>query len=194
MRPGGGAGKGASFERETGVKLSLWLTKGERADLFSRNVLSGGRFTRAAKASRELGDPGDLMAAHPLAFPFLAEFMVECKHHAQLKLDHFIYDAQEKSPLLKIVNLAEEQSKRVHRYWFVIAKQNMRPALLLMPRIVSKAAKEQARPQRALHYHSMHRGRIFVCKLDDFLALVPADRFLAALMPRSVGIDAPPED
>ena len=45
MRKGGGKEKGSSFERLVCKRMSMWLSKGERDDLFWRSAMSGGRAT-----------------------------------------------------------------------------------------------------------------------------------------------------
>lgn len=185
MRPGGGGAKGAAFERKTGVALSIWLTQGRRADLFSRNVLSGGRFTIAEKAGRELGTPGDLMAAHPLAFEFLSRFLVECKHTKTIQLDQFIFDRTEKTWLSKVVAKAKKEANTMDVDFMVIACQNRRPTLVFMPIGCGKAAADMARPKNAVVFHKFHNDTLWCCALDDLVGHVRSDRFLAALPPRS---------
>jgi hypothetical protein len=181
MRPGGGAEKGAAFERRTGVMLSLWLTGGRRADLFARNVLSGGRFTLAERKGLELGMPGDLMAAHPLAFDFLSTFLVECKHHASLKLEQYFFDIHLKGSLAKILAKAQAEANSVNLYPLIIAKQNRAEALIIMPGAIGKLVLAQAKPLPALRYHVMHQDSIFICRLEDFVSLLRPDIFIAAV-------------
>ena len=46
--------KGGGFERKTLKALSLWISKGERKDIFRRSIMSGGRATIAlASGSKE---------------------------------------------------------------------------------------------------------------------------------------------
>lgn len=175
MRPGGGAQKGAKFERDTGRILSRWLTNGDRHDLFSRNVLSGGAFTsatrRGLKTSRA---PGDLMSAHPAAFGFLDVYMVECKHHADLQLDLLFYDGKN-SRLGRIVSYAQLQADQSSKKPFIVVKENRRDPLLILNgrdgrRIMT--ALQTARRPRFLRSHSFENGSMWFTDLYKFLELV----------------------
>jgi hypothetical protein len=183
VRAGGGAEKGAAFERDTGKRLSLWITEGARSDLFSRNVLSGGKFTLATQKGLEKGMPGDLMAAHPLAFEFLSHFLIECKHHADLKLEHFLFDFQAKGHIASIIAKARMEAASMNLYYMVIAAQNRRPALVFMQSIVGLSANLHAKPRKAFRYHKFHNDTIFCCTLDDLLAYVKIGNLIAALPP-----------
>jgi hypothetical protein len=186
MRPGGGSIKGAQFERLTGIQLSLWLTQGKRSDLFARNVLSGGKFTLATQKGKELGMPGDLMAAHPLAFEFLSTFLVECKHHADLKLEQYFFDIHKKGSLAKIIEKASEEADSVNLYHMVVAMQNRCPAMVFLPAIAGLSVLNVARPKQAMRYHKLHNDSVFICKLEDLVCLVRPDLFLASIPPKGV--------
>jgi hypothetical protein len=126
--------KGSAFEREAGKQLSLWLTAGERPDTFSRNVLSGGSFTnaelRGEKSSRM---PGDLMAAHPLAFAFLSQFSVECKHYEDIGLDAYLWDTRARTMLGEFIYHTKRQAVPVDLEYMLIAKQDYRDGKASVP-------------------------------------------------------------
>jgi hypothetical protein len=184
MRPGGGGPKGAAFERKTGLTLSLWLTQGGRTDLFSRNVLSGGRFTLASKKGEVLGVPGDLMAAHPLAFEFLSNFLVECKHTASIQLDQFVFDRVQKTWLSKVIAKAAKEADSMGLDYLVVACQNRRPAMAFMPGKLTSNLLKIAYPRGALRYHRFHRDTILACAFDDLVTHIRPDLFLASLPPK----------
>lgn len=178
MRPGGGAAKGANFERKICKDLSLWLSGGQFEKLFNRNVLSGGSFTVAvSKGASETGQPGDLAAAHPLAYEFLQHFLIECKHKRDLNLSGFVRDYTGKSFLAKTIDLAKKQAGDT-RQPLIIAAENYQPTLLLMPREVGYIAVQVARPSRSLRYHIFHNDSIMLVRLDNFLDRVHPERFL----------------
>jgi len=78
-RKGGkGKRKGSGFERESCKDLSLYITKGERKDIFGRSDSSGARFTQASKGESE-SQAGDFTYTHELGIPFMSVFCVECK-------------------------------------------------------------------------------------------------------------------
>jgi hypothetical protein len=51
-----GKQKGSGFERDICKALSLWVSKGEKVDLYWRSAMSGGRATIAKGAVRQAGD------------------------------------------------------------------------------------------------------------------------------------------
>lgn len=184
MRAGGGKEKGSEYERWTGKTLSLWVSEGQRADLFARNVLSGGSFTNAMKngATTEFGTPGDLMANHPMAFAFLSSFFVECKHYADLGFEAFLFDHEASSFLGKVLAQCRKQAVQSNVWPLLVAKQNRRPSILLCDRAVGDAALA-AVPGRlpALRHHHLHSGRTTMFLMEAFTSHVPPGRFIAAV-------------
>lgn len=181
MKVGGGKPKGSAFERKTGLALSLWISGGARIDLFSRNVLSGGRFTNASKKDGStLGIPGDLMAAHPLAFEFLSIFNVECKSYKDIKLDSMIYDWN-KSFLGQVFNFTKKQSLLVGLRPIVIAKSDYREPIVLVDREVGIAAWKVAYPQQAFRYHCLHQHQYYLFPFSDLTSFVKPNSLLKEL-------------
>ncbi len=103
--------KGGAFERDTGRRLSLWLTHGERKDLFSRNVLSGGRFTIQAGQGDFKGNPGDLVFQDPISYDFMKGRMIECKHYGSLGWDAFLYGSSKCFLALTLAKLMDDAAK-----------------------------------------------------------------------------------
>lgn len=81
MKKGGGKAKGSAFERKVCVALSLWVTNGERKDVFWRSAMSGGR---ATVRGLEVRQAGDICAVAPEGHAFCDQFYVECKHYKSL--------------------------------------------------------------------------------------------------------------
>jgi hypothetical protein len=77
--------KGASFERMVGKTLSLWLSGGERRDLFRRSVMSGG--------SKFVAQSGDIAAADAAGHVLTDQFVIECKHYAEPVLGALLRDS-----------------------------------------------------------------------------------------------------
>lgn len=180
MRIGGGQAKGSAFERQTGKELSLWLTGGERGDIMSRNVLSGGRFTlmtAAGKVSSHM--PGDLMAASPLGFAFLSKYAVECKHHRTMPLLQYLVDPKAGGELGKIIALARKQASAIGLEFLVVFKQNRVEPLAFASEktgylIMESLWKEDASPM----HHRFHGGRVFCMRWRDLVTMVDPNRFL----------------
>lgn len=88
MRPGGGKKKGAGFERQVCKILSLWVSAGEREDLFWRSAMSGGRATvQIRKGRRNQTQLGDISSIHPMGDSLTSRFIVECKFKQKLDVD-----------------------------------------------------------------------------------------------------------
>ena len=178
MKSGRSKEKGSSFEREVGRQLSRWVSKDARSDLFTRNVLSGGDFTRRSKTtSSELGMPGDLMARHPLAFQFAQTFMVECKHYKELGLASFIFDRTGSSFLSKTLAYAQLQASQASQHYMVVAKQNYVPTLLFVGKRVGERIRYMTRHPSNLTFHIIH-DRYFVTHLSCLLDLVEPEPFI----------------
>ena len=184
MRAGGGKSKGSAFERAVGKQLSLWLTYNERPDIFARNVLSGGTFTRAVKAGGKSSHmPGDLMAAHPLAFEFLAHMLVECKHMASLSLENYLFDANGSSPMSRIVALAQSQAEKANIDFMIVAKQNRRDPIVLVQAPIGRALLAAIPSGRGGYrilptHHFLHKGHICIMRLDDITMRASPRKFL----------------
>jgi len=178
VRPGGGKDKGSSWERESGRILSLWLTAGARGDIFSRNVLSGGAFTVAQSLGKQTSRmPGDLMAAHPLAFTFLSQFMIECKHLQSLEIEQYFFDQAGKSFLNQIIVYAEQQAAQGGLEYMVVAKQDRKPPLVFVAGHIGARMLEASRGTGSRTYiyppyHFMHKKRTMVLRLSDMVERV----------------------
>lgn len=180
MLPGRGKLKGSEFERDTGRRLSMWLTEGQRSNIFARNVLSGGSFTVTHGKGRETPNiPGDLMAASPLAFEFLSMFSIECKNNEEIDLAAFLQDKNGKSFLMKTILHTEAQAKAHGITWMVIGKRNRQETLVIMDyNIAGVAALSAASFPAAFRWHVLHNSKYFMTTLDHLLRLAPARRFI----------------
>ena len=162
MRPGQGKNKGSSFERAVGAKLSLWLSSGKRKDLLCRTVGSGAQFT-FSKAS--LGNPGDLMAQDPIAYEFISKIVIECKHWRSLDLIKFL---NKKGDLYKAMLKVEKEAKSAGKEsWWLIAKQNNQPTLLLMP------DDGQELGMTEIVYHKLFNDSVLLYQFEHYLETHP---------------------
>lgn len=173
MRRGGGKTKGSAYEREVGNQISLWLSHGTRKDLLCRTVGSGAQFTSAARRGNMAGKPGDLMAQDGAAFGFCEKFVVEVKHWKDLELIRFMFRQGELyDAMLKVVK--EANGATPPKFWWLVAKQNNRPALLFM----SYAALSEVVPMR-IERHALFNDMIAVMfRFDEFLKAVVPEEFL----------------
>lgn len=175
--------KGNRFELDTCKALSRWMTRGDRTDLFARNVISGGSFTKAQKDGQIAGLPGDIMANHPDAFRFLKLFAVECKHKASLQLEQFFFDAAKQSFLWKTYLGTEAQAAKLGMWPMVIAKQNRRETIMLVPWLVAERALLTKRKRIDLLHHQLHNAQMGMFYLDNFLMAVDPHAFMGQMAP-----------
>lgn len=91
MRRGGGNQKGGQFERGICRELSLWVTHGERRDVFWRSAMSGGRATVMNRKSGnvDVRQSGDIVSVSPEGHVLTDHYFVECKHRKDLDFAAF---------------------------------------------------------------------------------------------------------
>lgn len=134
MRAGGGHAKGSAFERTVCKRLSLWLSKGERDDLFWRSAMSGGRATLRlrqdlARIQINKAQAGDITAINQQAYDFIEGLFIEAKHYANLGLARgFICHT---GLLWKFWEKACADADRHAKMPVLIAKQNLYPIVVI---------------------------------------------------------------
>jgi hypothetical protein len=173
--------KGSSFERLVCSRLSLWISTGQRSNIFSRNVLSGGAFTVASGKGHEVNLPGDIAASHPLAFEFLSLFCVEAKHRKGLFLDAYLWDPAGKNFMARVYEHAANQAASVGLQPMVIARQNYSPTIVLMPCKIGMLACASSYPANMLSYHCLHRETVAFLLFNQLLRYVRPLKFLNAV-------------
>ena len=130
MRRGGGKQKGSQFEREICVKLSKWVTNGEREDVFWRSAMSGGRATVGHKRGKQHSTQvGDISCIHPSGHRLSEAFAIECKFYADLNYQSLIIG---KGKLLQFWAEIRKQAKRYEKEPFLVAKQNRFPTVVCL--------------------------------------------------------------
>jgi len=176
--------KGSTWERMVGVDLSLWITRGARADLFARSVGSGSRFTRAAQRQAETAQPGDLSAAHELAFPFLRVFMVECKHRRSIDLAGYLFGRHDGQSFLAVtIAKAREEAARAKLQWMVIAKQDHKEPLVFISEDIMGCLLNGGTDTN-VRFHLLHTGSghgVLCFRLSDMIKRVKCDALLRTM-------------
>lgn len=122
-------GKGSSFERDTCARLSLWVSKGARNDLFCRTVSSGAQATQSLKQGKQRGNPGDIACNDPLGHEFTKKILVECKHWEDLDIIALI---NEKGTLYDEIIKTKTQAEKLEKDWCFVAKQDYKPTLFIV--------------------------------------------------------------
>jgi len=144
MKKGGGKAKGASFEREVCAKLSLWVSKGERDDLFWRSSMSGGRATVRFQKGKDTVTAGDITAIHEIGASLTDKYMIECKFTNNIHFDSAIFQGPkidikrskpEKPKKEKNRNkLRQTNSEKFAAWWMILLrecdKHGKRPMLI----------------------------------------------------------------
>jgi hypothetical protein len=185
MRAGGGADKGAEFERQTCRQLSLWVSDNVRIDLFSRNIMSGGRFTiSVAKEAQAFGVAGDMRANHPLAYSFLEHFLVECKHYNDLGFGSYVYDRNGKSFLATVAAKARLEAAHSNVRMMLVLRQNRKPTLLALDQPSAEAALQSSKLTGSLVYHvffAQDANAVYMFELEPFLNAVWLRGWLSVL-------------
>lgn len=132
MRKGGGKSKGAAFEREVCVKLSLGVSQGKQEDVFWRSAMSGGRSTVShAKGKRLAAQSGDISCIHPIGAAFAGKFFIECKDYADL---NFIGLLKGKGNLVEFWCEAVVQARNYSKLPILIAHQARQPTFVCLSR------------------------------------------------------------
>lgn len=130
MRKGGGKQKGAQFERDVCVKLSRWVSNGDREDIFWRSAMSGGRATLGrARGKRHSAQVGDISCIHPCGHRFIEAFAPECKNYANLDYPGLLTG---KGNLIKFWAEISKQASDHNKLPFLVAKQNRFPTFVCL--------------------------------------------------------------
>lgn len=121
--------KGARFEREVCVDLSMWVTNGKRKDVFWRSSMSGGRATIIRNKGESNRQAGDICAVAPEGHFLTDKWFFEVKHLKNLELTSFVLGNC--GLLARHWVKAKAQALRHRRQPIVIAKQNNMPTIML---------------------------------------------------------------
>jgi hypothetical protein len=132
MKGGASKRKGSAFEREVCKKLSLWVSKEKRTDLFWRSAMSGGRSTVGRKRGENLAyQAGDVSAQHPDGHRLTEHFYIECKHYRDLDIGAFLL---KRGKLYAFWKQTCKEAAYRERQPMLIAKQNrMQTLVLILP-------------------------------------------------------------
>lgn len=127
-----GKAKGSAFERRVCKALSLWVSAGEREDLFWRSAMSGGRATVGRKQGKDHArHAGDISATSREGHVLTDKWYVECKFYKDLDILAAFVNGNGK--LAKFWREAVSQASHYKRMPMLIAKQNITATLVLVP-------------------------------------------------------------
>lgn len=133
MRKGGGKGKGSGFERVVCKLLSLWVSNGQREDLFWRSAMSGGRATVGRRKGKDHAHhAGDISATHPQGHRLTDHWYIECKAYRNLAIEGALLSGG--GALAKFWRETCAQATAHKKLPMLIAKQNNTKILMLIPK------------------------------------------------------------
>ena len=135
MRPGGGAAKGADFERSVCKRLSRWLTRRLRDDLFWRTAMSGGRATmQRRKGHRAAAQVGDIGAIDKQGERLTSLFVIECKSYKDLHLTSLLQHVYAQDTIHAFWARCCRDAKDELKLPMLIARQNVLGEFILLDR------------------------------------------------------------
>lgn len=131
MKAGGGKQKGSEFERVICKALSLWVSEGQKEDLFWRSAMSGGRATVANKSGYILGNhAGDISATSIQGAGLTDRYYIEAKFYRSLQWDRFLL--ADTGLVAGFWTEAIKNAAVYKRQPILIAKQNRSATLIMM--------------------------------------------------------------
>ncbi|MAF25771.1 hypothetical protein CL634_09395 [bacterium] len=155
------ATKGAEFEREICKKLSMWVSKGKRDDVFWRSAMSGGRATIGLREGKNRdAQSGDISSIHAMGNKFTDHTYVEMKFYKDLQLHLLI--TQQTGNLYSFWNTVLIESRAFKKDPWLVAKQNRQPILLCTKFLNNKSIRDLVIAQFPVMDLQIYR-------LDDYL-------------------------
>lgn len=174
MKKGGGKQKGAQFERDVCVALSQWVSGGKSDSCFWRSAMSGGRATvRYAKGKSHDGQGGDLAATSIEGHALLNNFVVECKHVADLNLRGAAIKGI--GPLKEFWLQVSGDAERVSKQPMLIARQNMMPTVLFLRSSSAQPFFGMVSQFECARFYKLDGYRVSMFLFEEFLNGLPYD-------------------
>lgn len=164
MNGAGSKAKGGEFERAVCKRLSLWMTRGLRDDLFWRSAMSGGRATvRFNRGARNRTQAGDISAIDPIGERLTGQFLIECKAYKSLDLPGLFYP-QRSGGIVQFWDKCRKDAFKAGLSPMLVAKQNGFPILVVVDQ-VGEARVGLTLPRA---YYPAHEASVYFFE-EDFL-------------------------
>lgn len=163
--------KGNKKEKEVSKKLSLWITKNERDDIFYKSQSSGARYTIRKKLSNKetYNQDGDITSTHPIGDLFIKKIRIEVKHYKNIDLWSLLTHTKEKNIynwFSEYLKVSEENNKSL----ILIIVQNYKPELFVCNKKLAVYLKEKCNLVYNLKFKTEDEfGYIYL--FEDFLKL-----------------------
>lgn len=125
-----GKAKGSAFERLICKELSLFVSCGEREDLYWRSAMSGGRATvRAGKGKETASQAGDVSAIDGEGFWLIEDHVIELKHYRNIQLARSILTNT--GILYSFWRKLQKEATKINKSPCLIFRQNYFPILMI---------------------------------------------------------------
>jgi hypothetical protein len=193
--------KGGSFEREIAIKLSLWISEGERDDLICRTDSSGGRATVRTRKSKTTNKHffGDLRSADETASPLFDIWSIECKSGYSRKgklwsdnktrrvtgwdvLD--LIDSKQKEPMfLQFQSQCEKDAKLSGREPILIFRRNLKDVCIAINNSYYWTLNDYFGEMKETITIQHKRCNVVIMRFDDFLCWANAQILMAVEIP-----------
>lgn len=132
MKAGQGKTKGSAFERYCCKRLSLFVTMGQRDDVFWRSAMSGGRATLQLRQDIiNRAQSGDMTAIAPEGYELCDRCLFENKFYADLGIPQGLLKGT--GHLANFWRSTQKAATRYDKAPVLIAKQNLLPVIVLCP-------------------------------------------------------------
>jgi hypothetical protein len=168
VRKGGSKQKGAAFERDICKQFSLWLSQGERDDLFWRSAMSGGRATIGYKEGKKRNaQAGDITPISQAGARWSDRYAIECKHYQTLEFTPLC--TSNKGNVQVFWKQARRDAFKADKNPILIMKQNHYP--ILMGSYLTVVKREFLLDPLI----ELPRLNLAIITLEEFFKEVPAD-------------------
>lgn len=173
--------KGSVFEREICKELSLWITSGERDDIFWRTAGSGGRATMRKKSGKTTANQeGDVCATDPIGQPLVNIVTIELKKGYNSWNIKELIDTKKKNMLLADFwdqcRREKENSKSIG-FW-LITRQDRKRKLLFFDEGFFRHFRRKK--------NNFEMNHIRTCWNGDFIYCVDLEEFLKKYSPNNI--------
>ena len=166
MKKGNSKNKGSQFERIICKKLSLWISEGQREDIFWRSAMSGGRATvQYKKGISNKSQVCDISAIDPLGEKLLRNYVIECKAYKNLKLDNLIYKTSQEGMLL-FWNETRQKAIESGKSPILVARQNNKRDIICFSRCLGEKIRTKCDREEICFFDSLDCA---VMCLNNFL-------------------------
>ena len=166
MKKGNSKNKGSQFERIICKKLSLWISEGQREDIFWRSAMSGGRATvQYKKGISNKSQVCDISAIDPLGEKLLKNYVIECKFYKNLHLENLVYNTSKKG-IISFWKETKQKAIESNKYPILIARQNNKRDIICFPINKGKFFNSRLCISNISFFESLDLAIMY---LDDFL-------------------------